>query len=142
VIDERPALGSMLWRALRLRCAWCGSRHGIVRGWFHRHDTCQHCGMSVQRGQDGFELGAASVNAILTLGALIGAATIAIVVMYPDVSTGPLVAVLVAVAVVLPVLLYPFTSTIWFAIELLMERPSADEIGRAHARVEHLAEGA
>ncbi len=98
--------------------------------------------MSVQRGQEGFELGAASVNAILTLGALIGAAAIAIVVMYPDVSTGPLVAVLVAVAVILPVLLYPFTYTIWFAIELLMERPSADEIERARARVEHVAEGA
>lgn len=92
--------------------------------------------MSVQRGQDGFELGAASVNAILCLGALIGAAAVSIVVTYPEVAAKPLVIALGAVAVVLPVLLYPFTYTIWFAVELVMEPPSEDDIAVARSCVE------
>jgi uncharacterized protein (DUF983 family) len=125
----------MLRRAVRLRCAWCGSRHGILRGWFHHQDACQNCGLSVQRGQEGFELGAASINAILTLGAIIAAAAISIAITYPEVAAAPLIVVLGIVAVVLPILLYPFTYTIWFAIELLMERPSPQELARASERI-------
>jgi hypothetical protein len=91
--------------------------------------------MSVQRGQDGFELGAASVNAILCLGALIAAAGVSIVITYPEVAVRPLVIVLGAAAVVLPILLYPLTYTIWFAIELMMEPPSPVEIAAAAGRV-------
>ena len=122
-------------RAFTLRCAWCGDRPGFRRGWFTRHETCQHCGLSVQRGQDGFELGAATVNAVLCLGALIAAAAVSIVTTYPDVAAVPLIIVLSAVAVVLPVLLYPFTYTIWFAVELVMEPPSVKDLDAARARV-------
>jgi uncharacterized protein (DUF983 family) len=125
----------MLGRAIRLRCAWCGARRGIIRDWFHRYDSCQNCGLSVQRGQEGFELGAASINAIVTLGFLIVAGAIATVVMYPDVAWVPLIVVLAIVAIGLPILLYPFTFTIWFAIELLMEKPSPVELARASERV-------
>lgn len=132
---KRPAVGVLMRRALMLRCAWCGDRPGFRRGWFTRHEACQHCGLSVQRGQDGFELGAASVNAMLCLGALIAAAAVSIVITYPDVAAAPLIIVLSAVAVVLPVLLYPFTYTIWFAVELVMEPPSASDLEAARARV-------
>ena len=91
--------------------------------------------MSVQRGQDGFELGAATVNAILCLGALIAAATVSIIVTYPDVAATPLIIVLSAVALVLPVLLYPFSYTIWFAVELAMEPPSEADLAAAGDRV-------
>ncbi|MCU1389724.1 MAG: hypothetical protein JWL72_3062 [Ilumatobacteraceae bacterium] len=98
--------------------------------------------MSVQRGQDGFELGAASVNAILTLGALIAAAGISIVVSYPEVAVRPLVIVLGIAAVVLPIVLYPFTFTLWFAIELVMEPPSPADLAAAAARAEQIQIGA
>lgn len=91
--------------------------------------------MSVQRGHAGFELGAATVNAILTFGSLIVAAGISIVVTYPDVAVARLLIVLGAVAVVLPILLYPLTYTLWFAIELLMERPSEQELAAAEQYV-------
>ena len=61
----RPPFVTMLRRAVMLQCAWCGARPGFLRGWFKRHDSCQHCGLSVQRGHDGFELGAATVNAMI-----------------------------------------------------------------------------
>jgi uncharacterized protein (DUF983 family) len=135
VSAKRPSNGVMIRRALTLRCAWCGDRPGFRRGWFKRHDSCQHCGLSVQRGQDGFELGAASVNAMLSLSILIAAAAVPIIITYPEVSAKPLIIVLGAVATVLPVLLYPFTYTIWFAVELIVDPPSDADLATADARV-------
>ena len=89
----------------------------------------------MQRGQEGFELGAATVNATLVLGALIIGAAVSIVFTYPDVAAVPLIIVLGAVAIVLPVLLYPITFTIWFAVELMMEPPSPQELEKARVRV-------
>ena len=125
-----------------LRCAWCGDRSGFRRGWFGRNDNCRHCGMSVQRGQDGFELGAATVNAILTLSALVAAGGISIVLTYPEVAVRPLVIVLGIAAVVLPVVLYPFSYTLWFAIELVMEPPSPADLAAAAARTQQIQIGA
>ena len=84
--------------------------------------------MSVQRGHDGFELGAASVNALLCLGALVAAGAVSIVITYPEVAVQPLLMVLGAAAIVLPIVLYPFSYTLWFAIELMMEPPSEADI--------------
>ena len=125
----------MLRRAALLQCAWCGNRPGFLRGWFHRYETCQHCGLSVQRGEDGFELGAATVNVMVTLAALIVAGGIPILITYPHVDAGLLITVLGIVAVVLPIVLYPFSFTIWFAVELLMDPPSQAALDAAHERV-------
>ena len=121
-------------RAVRLRCAWCGSRHGILRGWFGRHDSCQHCGLSVQRGEEGFELGAATINTIITFGTVIIAAAVWIMATSPDIPVAPLIVVLCSVAVGLPVFLYPFTHTIWFVVELLMDPPSPAALAEADRR--------
>jgi hypothetical protein len=121
-------------RAIALRCAWCGDRPGFRRGWFHRHEACGKCGMSVQRGLDGFELGAATINAILTLGSLVLAGAISVIITWPEVAVAPLLVTLGIAAVVLPIFFYPFTYTIWFAVELMMEPPSAADLAAAQAR--------
>ena len=90
--------------------------------------------MSVQRGAAGFELGAASVNAVLTFGLLIAGCGAALVVSYPAVHVGTLLVVAGVGAVVLPVLFYPFSYTIWFAVELRVDPPSSAEVGAAASR--------
>ena len=89
----------------------------------------------MQRGDDGFELGAATVNVMLVLAALVVTAGVSVVITYPDVATLPLISVLGVVAVLLPIVLYPFSFTIWFAIELLMDPPSAKALAEAEQRV-------
>jgi uncharacterized protein (DUF983 family) len=132
---KRPSFGVLFRRAATLRCAWCGDRPGFRRGWFKRSDSCRHCGMSVQRGLEGFELGAATINAILTFGPLVVVSAISVIITYPDVAVAPLIVSLGATAIILPIVLYPFTYTIWFAVELLMEPPSTAEITAAAGRV-------
>lgn len=129
----------MLRRAVMLQCAWCGARPGFLRGWFKRHDACQHCGLSVQRGHDGFELGAATVNAMITLATLVVAGGVSVVVTYPNVAVGSLVGVLGIVAIVMPVALYPFSFTLWFAIELLMDPPSARSLTDADRTIAEIS---
>ena len=54
----------------------------------------------MQRGQQGFELGAATVNVMLTLAMLIAAGGISVVITYPRVAVVPLVIALGVVAIV------------------------------------------
>jgi len=91
--------------------------------------------MSVQRGDQGFELGAASVNAVLTFGVLVAAGAISVAFTYPDVSLAPLVIVLGAAAILLPILFYPFTYTLWFAVELLVDPPSPSALRDAEQHI-------
>ena len=97
----RPTVPLMFRRALLLQCAWCGDRPGFRRGWFRRYDSCQHCGLSVQRGHDGFELGAATMNVMIMLATLVVAGGVSVVITYPDVAVTPLMVVLGVVAVAL-----------------------------------------
>ncbi len=125
MVAVRPGFLVMLVRALRLRCAWCGGRPAFLKGWFRRHERCRSCGISIARGEHGFELGAAAVNAMLSLGSLLVATTAAFIAAYPGVDISRLVIVSLGFGVIVPIVLYPFSYTVWFAITLLMEPPSA-----------------
>jgi len=54
----------------------------------------------------------------------------------PEVAVGPIVAVAVGVAIVVPVLFHPFAKTIWCAIDLGFdplapgEAPGLEDVGR------------
>ena len=120
----------MLWRAVTLRCPWCASRRTFLRGWFRRHDRCRTCGIRWHR-EDGFELGAVAVNTIVTFGALTVAMAVGFVATVPDIPVLPFVAILAAVAVVIPVVIYPFTFTMWLAFDLAVHPPEADELVEA-----------
>lgn len=113
----------MLWRGVRRRCAWCGGRGAFFRGWFAKDDRCATCGISWQRGYEGFELGAMTISAIVCLGALIGALAVAIAVTWPDLPVVGLLVVLGVGALALPVVVYPVSYTVWQAVDLVMHPP-------------------
>jgi uncharacterized protein (DUF983 family) len=113
----------MLWRGIRRRCAWCGGRRAFFTGWFAKQETCRTCGIGWRRGYEGFELGAATINAIITLGVLIVGVAAGAIATSPDIAVLPLVLGLGALAVVVPVIAYPFTYTIWQAVDLAMHPP-------------------
>jgi uncharacterized protein (DUF983 family) len=122
----------MFGRALTLRCPWCGSRRTFLRGWFRRYERCRTCGVRWHR-EEGFELGAVTMNTIVTFGALTLAMVIGFVVTYPDVPVLPFVLALMAVGVVLPVLIYPFTYTLWLAFDLTVKPPEEAELAEMAA---------
>lgn len=113
----------MLWRGVRRRCAWCGGRGAFFTGWFAKQDRCRTCGIEWRRGYEGFELGALAISAVLVLSTLVVAMTVGIALTLPGVDVLPLLSILGAGAVVLPILLYPVSYTMWQAVDLAMRPP-------------------
>jgi ABC-type uncharacterized transport system permease subunit len=76
----------------------------------------------------GFELGSMTINVILTFGAVI---VVMVAGLVAGVATVPLAIATVVVGVAVPLLAYPFTQTVWFAVDLSMRRPEAKELAEA-----------
>lgn len=131
---KHPSFGRMLRRAIVLHCPWCGSRRTFVRKWLGKHERCRTCGIRWRR-EEGFELGAVAINTLLTFLTLAIGMTIGFVLTSPDIPVGPMVLSLLGVAVLMPIVIYPFTFTIWLAFDLAVHRPAPTELLEAAAAV-------
>jgi uncharacterized protein (DUF983 family) len=124
----------MVRRALVLHCPLCGSRRTFIRRWFGKFERCRACGIRWRR-EEGFELGAVTVNTVLTFIVLTACMTIGFITTSPDIPVAPMVFSLIGVAVLMPIVIYPFTFTIWLALDLAVHRPEPAELAEAAARV-------
>jgi uncharacterized protein (DUF983 family) len=127
-VANRPAFGTMVRRGLLRKCPWCGDRRAYFTGWFTKQRACRNCGTPWRRGDVGFELGAATVNTIITFGVIIVAGGVAMISTAPDIPTVRIVTGLVIAAVVVPVLIYPVTYTLWQAFDLAMRPPEPGDL--------------
>ena len=111
-----PSRATILWRGFTRRCARCGSGH-----LFHRYLTmvpdCPRCGLHFEREQ-GYCAGALAIN-IIAVGGLFAIVFVALLIAtIPDVPVAPLLAILVPIAVIGPIVFYPFSKTVWVAVDL------------------------
>jgi uncharacterized protein (DUF983 family) len=113
----------MLARGLVRRCARCGGRGAFLTGWYSMADRCRTCGLAWRRNMEGFQLGAAAINIILTGGSLLAVMGAGVVLTYPEPPVWPLVAVVG----------YPVSYTVWLAVDLAMNPLSDEEIADADA---------
>ena len=121
----------MLLRGLFRRCAHCVGKGAFFVGWYKTQDRCKTCGLKWQRNVEGYQLGAAAMNIILTGGSLLLVMAIGIALTYPDIPTWPLIAVVGSVALVVGIGGYPMSYTIWLAIDLTMNHLSDEELADA-----------
>jgi uncharacterized protein (DUF983 family) len=77
---------------------------------------CPRCGLHFEREQ-GYWAGALAINIILVGGLFAIIFAIAIILTAPDIPVVPLLAVLVPVMVIAPMVAYPFSKTLWVAID-------------------------
>lgn len=87
------------------------------------------------RREEGFELGPVALNMVITFATLAIGMLIGFVVSYPDVAVAPMIVTLVIVAVLLPIVIYPLTFTVWFAFDVVSHPPSEAELAEAEAAV-------
>jgi uncharacterized protein (DUF983 family) len=123
----------MLGRALLRRCPRCGGR-AWFRGWFGKVDRCRTCGYRYER-QPAFLLGAVTMNTIVTFGLLAVVLVVGSILSYPDIAVVPMLIAAGLVAVVVPIVFYPFSYTIWAAVDLAMRPldPAEQADAAAHA---------
>ncbi len=118
--------GRLLLRGLTRRCALCGAG-GSFDDYFHMKERCPRCNLRFDR-IDGQRAGALGINTIVTFGALAVVVVVGLAITYPEFDLSVLLPLSIAVAVVVPIVFYPFSRTIWNAIDLAMRpiEPSDD----------------
>jgi uncharacterized protein (DUF983 family) len=121
-----PSRWVLVWRALRRRCPCCGSRD-LFDGWFKMRDRCPNCGLASDRVV-GHWIGAVGMNTIVTFGALAIVLVVGTILSYPDIQVVPLLAATLATAVVVPAVFWPFSQTLWTAIDIMMRPVRVDEL--------------
>jgi Protein of unknown function (DUF983) len=77
---------------------------------------CPHCGLHFEREQ-GYWTGALAINMIATGGLFALVFVTLLVLTIPDVPVLPLLLVLVPEAILGPIVYYPFSKTVWVAID-------------------------
>ena len=105
----------MFGRGFTLRCARCGSGH-LFRGYFKMKADCPNCGLHFEREQ-GYWAGALAIN-IGATGGLFAILFVALLIAtIPNIPVAPLLAILIPVVVLGPIVYYPFSKTVWVAVD-------------------------
>jgi uncharacterized protein (DUF983 family) len=112
----------LLWRAMRLRCPNCGGGP-LFRSWLRMHPQCPACGLRLERGEDGYQVGSYMFNIIaaelLFLAVFLGV----LVLTWPAPPWALLQYGGPALMVIAPFLFFPFSKTLFLAFDLLF-RPA------------------
>lgn len=116
----------MLIRGMCKRCAVCGQGR-LFRRWFRMIDRCPRCGLRFER-IDGHWTGDLGMNTIVTFTAVFLTLIVGFAVTYPDVPGVRLFVCAVAVAGLVPLVFFPFSKTLWLAIDLMMRPLEPDEV--------------
>jgi uncharacterized protein (DUF983 family) len=113
---------AMLWRGMRKKCPQCGGGH-LFSGWINMKPHCPACGYQFERSaDDAFFLGAVAINFVITELLLAVVMVVGFVATWPDPPVTKLIVIACAETIVAGIFFYPFSKTIWAAIDLAMHR--------------------
>lgn len=121
-----PSGPRMLLRGLTRACPACG-RRGLFRRGVEMVEDCPRCHLHFER-IEGHWLGAVGMNTIVTFAALFVSLGISLAIGYPEFPMVPLIAVNVVVALVVPVVFYGSSKTLWTAIDILLRPLEPHEV--------------
>lgn len=117
----------MLWRGVRRKCPRCGTGR-VFETWFRMVERCPSCRLRFERESD-FFLGAYVINLAVTEGLLVLAlfAYVLRAVSDPTTPSVPVIVAALVFAVGAPLAFFPFSRTIWAAIDLAMRPVPMEE---------------
>src|SRR5262245_31002359 len=105
-------------RALLLRCPRCGSR-GFMTSWLKPAKKCPTCGFEPTRYDEGLVMGAYAFNLVLAEFVAMGAVIGFVIVNWPEPNWTVAMIVGLTLAVLLPLLFYPFSRTLFTGLLLV-----------------------
>jgi uncharacterized protein (DUF983 family) len=126
---ELPSLGRTLrlfGRAFLLRCPHCG-KGPVLAHWLELRVKCGTCGLRLQRGEHDAFTG--SMFILFTLVGLAGYAVIVLTLaMTKETPWGLLQYGLPVLALLLLVVLFPFSKLLWLAFDLMLRPVTPEEL--------------
>ena len=105
----------MFWWGFTKRCARCGNGH-LFKRWFTMVDDCPRCGLHFER-EAGYWAGALAINIGIAAVVFVLTFGIGLALTIPNIPVGPFLAVLVPLMIIVPTFVYPFSKTIWIAVD-------------------------
>ncbi|MET0894903.1 MAG: DUF983 domain-containing protein, partial [Acidimicrobiia bacterium] len=84
--------------------------------WFTMVERCPGCDLKFER-EHGYFAGALAINIGVTSAVFIVVFAVAIALTAPNIPVGLLLAILVPLMIIVPVVGYPFSKTIWVAVD-------------------------
>jgi uncharacterized protein (DUF983 family) len=118
----------MIGRASRRRCPRCGEP--AFSSYFALKEHCDRCGLRFER-EEGYWVGALIINTTVTFALFLVLFVGGMVAFWPEVPWGALMAITIGANAIVPVVFYPFSKTIWMALELSWHPLEEGEIERA-----------
>jgi len=122
VIDAHPRAGLLLRRALTLRCPYCGGSR-VFSSWLTLKERCPSCQSLFER-EDGYFVGGYAINLIVAEFLAFG--IVLCLILFADLSTLQLQITGALLALGLPILFFPFSRTVWIALDLFLHPPGGE----------------
>jgi len=115
---RRPSLARLTGRALLRRCPRCGGG-GIWRSFFAMKHACPTCGQVLERGESSdFWVGAYLINLVIAELMAVAIAAVLWFATWPRISFNVLWGASMALAIIMPIVFYPFARDLWLAWDL------------------------
>ena len=115
----------MLWRGFFRRCPLCGNG-GCFKSFFEVKDRCPTCNFPLRR-EEGHWIGAIGMNTIVSFGLLLITLSVGVALTWNDRRAAPIFISTFAVALVVPIVFFGPSQTLWSAIDLAMRPLEPDD---------------
>jgi uncharacterized protein (DUF983 family) len=109
-------------RALRLRCPNCGKGR-IFSSWLRMRTRCPVCGLELERGEEGYQVGSYMFNIVAAELAFAGVFLAIMAATGPTPPWKLLEYGGIVMMVIAPILFFPFSKTLFLAFDLVF-RPA------------------
>ncbi len=113
-------------RGCRKHCAVCNSG-GLFTRWFTLAERCPRCNLRFER-IEGHWTGDLGINTIVSFGTLLIALIAGFLLSWPNAPGIELFIVAISIAGLVPLAFFPFSKTIWLAIDLIFRPLEPGEV--------------
>ena len=113
-------------RGCRKHCPVC-NRGRLFSRWFTLAERCPRCDLRFER-IEGHWTGDLGINTIVSFGTLLIALVIGFLLSWPEAPGVALFVIAVAIAGFVPLVFFPFSKTIWLAIDLILRPLEPGEV--------------
>ncbi|MGQ0704251.1 MAG: DUF983 domain-containing protein [Gemmatimonadales bacterium] len=102
--------------------------------WVTVAPSCPSCGLHLDRDEPGYWIGSYTINLFITVGVFAVALQVGLLLTWPSVPWTALTLICVALALLVPVLVFPHTKLLYLAIDLAFRPAEPPDVATPRER--------